>query len=184
MRRISKSAATFSYYKGDPYTLVLDVTDLTNPAAENRLTLTNLASRSRLGLKPAEGNLVVQRLTVRTKPGQSPMMLAAAEHARPSSTRASRRRGPPSIAGNSLPGGGFTITVGQRQWDFASAFSYPNAGLNRLLPSAQPDAGGQAGWSPRVRPRDDGGEVLAEGPDYRLHRTVRFTPRKSRLPIG
>jgi hypothetical protein len=32
-----EGARKFDYYEGDPYTLVLDVTDLVNPAAENRL---------------------------------------------------------------------------------------------------------------------------------------------------
>lgn len=170
-----ESGREVPFYKGDPYALVLDVTDLVNPAAENRLTLTNLAQQ--IYLDPGEGELIVQRLTVRTSPGTSPMMLPATD-VEPVTNTGQPAAGPAEYRGQITPGGGLAITIGQRRWDVASAFSYPNAGLNRLLPSAQADAGGQAGWTVRVQLRDDGGEVLAGGPDYRLHRSVQFTPGK------
>ena len=66
------------FYEGDPYALVLGVTDLAKPAGENRLTVTSSVSRASPYLKPNEGDLIVQHLTVRTKPGASPMMLPAA----------------------------------------------------------------------------------------------------------
>jgi len=171
------AAGKISFYRGDPYTLVLDVTDLVNPLAENRLELTNMLQPGRLALPPPAGNLVVARLVIRTRPQPSPMMTAAA-NAAPLINRGEPAAGPARYAGQLLAGGGFRITVGSRQWEFASAFSYPGAGLNRLAPRDAVDATGQRGWTIHVRPVADGGEVMAQGPDYRLHRSVRFTPWK------
>jgi hypothetical protein len=165
------------FYEGDPYTLVLDVTDLSNPAAENRLVLSNTADRIALRLKPGEGNLVVQHVTVRTRPGKSPMMAAAADTA-PMINTGQPAAGPARYRGELLPGGGLAVTVGKRRWEFSSAFSYPNAGLNRLVAAAAPDTAGQPGWTIHAEPAPGGGQVVAEGPDYRLLRSVRFTARK------
>jgi hypothetical protein len=171
------AAARLSFYQGDPYSLVLDVTDLVNPLAENRLELTNLLQPGRLALPPPAGNLVVGRLVIRTRPQPSPMMTAVA-NAGPIINLGAPAAGPARYAGRLLPGGGFRITVGSRQWEFASEFSYPRAGLNRLAPRDAVDTIGQRGWTVRTLPSPTGGEVLAQGPDYRLRRTVRFTPRK------
>jgi hypothetical protein len=165
-----------SFYEGDPYTFVLDVTDLTNPAAENRLEITNMAKRLATWKEP-EGNLVIQKLTIRIKREKSPTMQeASAQTAVINNGRPAA--GPAQYTGELLPGGGFAIRVGAKRWEFASAFSYPDAGLNRLVPAAEPDRSGQPAWQPRVERTADGGSVLAEGPNYRLERRVRFTARK------
>ena len=166
-----------TFYVGDPYTLVLDVTDLSNPAAENRLEITNTANASTKQWAGTEGNLVIQKVVARTQPGQSPMM-AAGPNAAPVINTGQPAAGPAKYQGEGLPGGGFALPVGKRRWELASAFSYPNAGLNRLAPAAAPDTAGQPAWQPKVQRTKDGFEVLAAGPDYRLRRTVRFTPRK------
>jgi hypothetical protein len=163
------------YYEGDPYTFVLDVTDLVNPAAENRLEVTNTARRL-TGWSEPEGNLVLGKLTVRTQPGKSPTMQETAV-LEPVVNTGQPAAGPAAYRGELLAGGGFTMEVGARRWEFASAFSFPEAGLNRLVPAAEPNGGGQPDWRPRVQPEDDGGQVLAEGPHYCLKRRVRFTPR-------
>jgi len=168
-----------TYYEGNPYQTVLDVTDLTNPAAENRLEIANVC-----GYKPAEGakgnyDLVIKALTVRVKPGASPMMA-------PSGTdqtvinRGTPGAGPAKYAGKLLPGGGFSLATGGQTFAFSTACSYPNAGLNHLLADDADTAryAAQPGWSVSVRPTADGGTVVGEGPDYRLERTIRFTPRK------
>ena len=165
------------FYEGDPYTLVLDVTDLCNPAAENRLELINLATKNWNWLKPNEGELIVQRLKISTKPGASPMMIPEVD-TKPIINRGQPAAGPAEYRGKIMPGGGFIINIGKQQWNFASAFSYPNAGLNRLQASDKVDTSGQDGWKMRVQPSNDGGEVFAESPDYLLHRSVRFTSRK------
>src|SRR5690606_20727909 len=66
-----------TFYEGDPYTLVLDITDLVNPAAENRLEITNTAAASAATYGETKADLVIQKLTIRTVPGQSPMMAAS-----------------------------------------------------------------------------------------------------------
>lgn len=171
-----ESGRKVSFYQGDPYTFVLDVTDLINPAAENRLELTNTARRLP-GWQETEGNLVIQKLTIRTKPEKSPTMQEASALASVINT-GQPAAGPAKYQGELLPGGGFTVSVGQKRWEFASAFSYPDAGLNRLAPDGEPDRSGQPAWQPRVIRTADGGQVLAEGPHYRLERRVRFTARK------
>jgi hypothetical protein len=170
-------ARKFKFYVGDPYITVLDVTDLSNPAAENRLTVTNLVQARQFPAGPPTGNLVIGRLVVRTKPVPSPTMTAADE-TKPFINRGELSAGPAAYRGEQLPGGGFRLTVGSRTWDFASEFSYPNAGINRLLPAAAIDRSGQPGWSFVVKTTAGGGEVIGEGPDYRLRRTIHFGPRK------
>jgi hypothetical protein len=172
-----QAARLLGYYEGDPYLLTFDVSDLINPAGENRLAISHVGDRAAMEMKAGEGNLIVRRLTITTRPGPSPVMAADAS-ASPVLNRGQPAAGPAKYHGELSKGGGFTITVGRRQWKFASAFSYPNAGMNRLHPSAQVKPDGQSQWSPTTHPRDNGGEVDAEGPDYRLHRTVNFTPRK------
>lgn len=165
------------FYEGDPYTLVLDVTDLTNPAAENRLEITNTANPNSIRYAGTEGNLVISKLTVRTQPGKSPTMTGS-DAVAPVINNGQPGAGPAAYQGELLPGGGFALTVGGRRWEFASDFSYPNAGLNRLTAAAAPDTTGQPGWKVDARPGKAGGTVVASGPDYRVRRTVRFTARK------
>jgi hypothetical protein len=154
---------------------VIDVTDLVNPAAENRLEIFNNAKGS-LGWTAGEGRLVLARVAVRTQPKASPTMTEVAG-VKPVINRGEPAASPAAYRGEILPGGGFAINVGNQRWAFASVFSYPNAGLNRLV-TGPADRSGQPQWRPRVKTNGSGGEVLAEGPNYRLHRTIRFTPRR------
>lgn len=172
-----ESARKQPFYVGDPHTLVLDVTDLVNPAAENRLEITNTATASLLQRSGIPGHLVIRTLTIRTRPGQSPLMAGAAA-IQPVINTGQPAAGPAKYRGEVLPGGGFVITIGKRRYAFTSAFSYPNVGLNHLVPAAQPDRSGQPGWKVRVHSTRSSGAVVAEGPDYRLVRTLRFTPGK------
>ena len=144
-------AGKISFYQGDPYMLVLDVTDLVNPLAENRLELTNMLQPGRLAMPPPAGNLMVGRLLIRTRSQPSPMMTAVA-NAAPIINPGALAAGPARYVGRLLSGGGFCITAGSRQWEFASEFSYPRAGLNRLnraTPWIRPASG--AGRSARSR---------------------------------
>jgi hypothetical protein len=175
------------YYVGDPYQLVLDVTDLTNPAAENRLEITNTASAELAERLKCSLDLVIGRLTVRTQPGTSPTM-AAANALEPVINRGEPGAGPAEYRGEVLPGGGFALTVNGKRLAFDTAFSYPNAGFNRLLPSSPPYEGGaggsdprrqgQPGWRVEVVDTPADSEVRAQGPDYAVRRTIRFTPRR------
>ena len=172
-----EGARKATYYEGDPYTLVLDVTDLVNPAAENRLEITNTATARVAQAAQTDTDLVVQKVTVRTYAGASPMMASAATIA-PFVNRGERAGGPAKYAAKVLPGGGFVVSVGARQWKFDSAFSFPNAGFNRLVAQAQPDATGQKTWRVQSTAVPDGGQVVARAEDYQIHRVLRFTPRK------
>ncbi|MBM4079063.1 MAG: hypothetical protein FJ278_05130, partial [Planctomycetes bacterium] len=168
-----EGALKHSFYVGNPYQLVLDVTDLTNPAAENRLEITNTATPMTALAAKTKADLVVKSLTIRTKPGASPTMAEGAAD-QDVINRGTPGAGPTAYKGRLLAGGGFAIEVGNERFEFASALSYPNAGLNRLVAAEKPDTSGQPGWTVSA----DGGQVVAEGPDYRVRRTVRFTPRK------
>ena len=174
-----------AYFPDDPYTFVLDVTDLVNPAAENRLTLANTANKLQRPWEAPEGELVLRELTVTVRPGASPTMTAEASAA-PVINTGQPAAGPARYEGRLTPGGGLVVTVGSQQWKFRSAFSYPNAGYNRLLaedpaadgePAAEVDANrlGQPGWKPElVSPT----QLAAAGEHYRLTRTVCFGPAK------
>ncbi|NOZ20956.1 MAG: hypothetical protein GXP25_07690 [Planctomycetes bacterium] len=166
-----------TFYVGDPYTFVLDITDLTNPAAENRLVITNTARKGNPAFKKGGGELVIGQLIIHTKPGASPTMAPGAT-LKPVINTGQPAAGPAEYEGRLLPGGGFVLIAGGERWEFSSAISYPNAGLNRLVPRDTPDTSGQPGWRVAVKKSGQGGEVTAIGPDYRIRRTIRFTPRK------
>jgi len=172
-----ESGRKVDLYVGDPYTYVLDVTDLTNPAAENRVEVTNTARKAGRLFSAGGGDLVIQRLTVRTQPGASPTMAPGAR-IEPVINNGRPGAGPAPYKGRLTPAGGFVLSAGGQEWSFASVLSYPNAGLNRLTAADAVDKTGQPGWTVTVTTSDAGGEVSAAGPDYRLHRRVRFTPRK------
>ena len=166
-----------AFYAGDPYRTVLDVTDLTNPAAENRLEITNTFPRRYASFAGTKGDLVIGKLVVRTRPEPSPTMKSAIAF-EPVINRGEPAAGPAPYRGELTAGGGFVVHTAARRWELGSAFSYPNAGLNRLVPARRPDRSGQGAWTVHVTQGEDGGRVVATGPDYRVVRTIRFTPRK------
>ena len=170
-------AETRAFYVGDPYTYILDVTDLINPASESRLEITNTASKHSRVFADGGGSIVVKSAVVRTRPGQSPTMAVSAD-IKPVTNNGQPGAGPAPYRGVLYAGGGFTVTVGDTTWAFSTGMSYPNAGLNRLVPDAEVDRSGQPDWSVRVEAGADGGTVSAAGSDYTLRRTVRFTARK------
>jgi hypothetical protein len=158
-----------SFYVGDPFTLTLDVSDLTDKHNEIRLEnslATSVAKRVNI-----EGTLVLDHLTIDFTPGKSrvlrpnrPSDLLQAV-GRPSSGSAEAEV---TIA----PGGGIILSSGSQTWTVSSRFSYPNAGWNRLIPTPQADRDGQDSW--QVQPAERG--CLAVAPDYNIQRTVRRGP--------
>ena len=168
-----EGALKFKHFTGNPYQLVLDVTDLTNPMSENRIEITNMANDHTVKAAHTKGELVIQHLVIRTQPGASPTMTEESAD-RDAINRGTPGAGPAAYKGRLLSGGGFVINAGGQEYAFATAISYPNAGLNRLVPAAKPDATGQKEWTVRA----GGTRAVVEGPDYRLRRTVRFTPRR------
>ena len=170
-------ARKITFYVGDPYKYVLDVTDLTNPAAENRLEISNTASKHGALWRKGGGELVIQRLVIHTKPGASPTMAPGAS-AEPVINNGQPGAGPAPYEGMLMAGGGFAIVAGGQRWEFSSAISYPNAGLNRLAAKDKADTSGQPTWRVHANATGDGGEVTATGPSYRLRRRIRFGARK------
>lgn len=172
-----EAALAQDFYVGNPYQTVLDVTDLTNPAAENRLEITNECTYEPPAGSRGNHDLVIQSLIVSARPGASPTMAVTGEEV-DATNRGTPGAGPADYHGEMLPGGGFRLRIGTDTLEFSSRLSYPNAGLNRLTATAGPQEGQQPGWQPEVRPGQGGGQVFAAGPDYRLRRTVRFLPRR------
>lgn len=169
-----EGALKSTFYEGNPYQTVLDVTDLTNPMSVNRLEIFNVSPYSPPAGSKANYDLVLKDLTIHVKPGESPMM-AAATTDQDLTNRGTPGAGPAPYTGTLLPGGGFSVKTADRTLTFASLISYPNAGLNELGPTP---VAKQPGFLVTTKPDANGGQVLAVGPDYRLVRTVRFTPRK------
>jgi hypothetical protein len=169
--------AVARYYQGDPFTFVLDVTDLVNPAAENRLLVTNMADRLHRPWNAPEGNLVLRMLKIETRAGASPTMAAALDAA-PVINRGEPAAGAARYEGRLTAGGGLRVRCGGRDWEFSSAFSYPQAGFNRLTAAATADRSGQTDWQPQVAGDQQVRRVIASGKDYRLTRTVRFGAAK------
>lgn len=171
-----ESATKQSYYVGNPHEYVLDVTDLTNPAAENRLEISSTVTDRGI-FANGGGDLVIGRLLVRTEATPSPT-LANSAGANAVLNRGEAGAGSAAYSGRILPGGGFVIQAGGAEWAIASAFSYPDAGLNRLAVAALPDGTGESAWRVAVEATAAGGRVSAVGAHYRVERTLRFTPRR------
>ena len=62
-----KGALAQTFYTGNPYLTVLDVTDLINPVAENRLTITNTATDVIQKYTSTDASLIIGSLDVETK---------------------------------------------------------------------------------------------------------------------
>src|SRR5690606_31026008 len=69
-----QAALAQKFYADDPYLLVLDITDLVNPIAENRLRITNTATAEIQKYTGTDAALVLGSLTIETLDKPSPMM--------------------------------------------------------------------------------------------------------------
>lgn len=165
------------FYEDNPYQTVLDVTDLVNPVGTNRLEIFNIAKSSPPTSTKANHDLVLKNLIVRVEPGVS-KMIAPTTVDQDGINRGAPGAGPAAYTGQLLSGGGFSLKVANKTFRFSSRISYPNAGMNSLTASDKPSSDGQTGFKVSTVPTKDGGQVIAVGPDYRIVRTVRFTPRK------
>jgi hypothetical protein len=169
-----ESAKAQKFYADDPYLLVLDITDLVNPIAENRLQITNTADEIIKQYSGTDAALIVGSLTIETLDKPSPMM-DASNNFQPVINRGEPAAQPADYRGEILPGGGFHVVVGKNEFLFSSALSFPNAGFNRLNAGAA-DSSGQKEWHVKVDKKS--GRVLASGREYSLRRDVKFTPRR------
>lgn len=164
------SALRQKFYADNPYTIVLDVTDLVNFGADNNLEITNTAKDTVKKYTGKNGDLVISKLAVETSTAQSPMMQALPGYA-PIINRGEPAAGAASYRGEIFPGGGFAIKTGKNTFKFNSAFSYPNAGFNSLI-AGSVDRDGQKSWHVNVDSKTN--QVIAQGDDYRIARTIKF----------
>jgi hypothetical protein len=172
-----EGAKRHAYYVGNPYRLVLDVTDLTNPAAENRLEINNRFPKSFTKYAGTAGELVIRKVTVRTNPTPSPMM-ASPSGTKPHINTGQPAAGPAPYKAEIGAGGGIQITVGARRWLISSVFSYPNAGLNHLAATQGTAPASHPAWAVAVTSDAPQATVSATGPHYRLERALHFTPHR------
>ncbi|MBM3498356.1 MAG: hypothetical protein FJX74_06760 [Armatimonadetes bacterium] len=170
-----EAAKAQAFYEGDPYSLVLDVTDLLAAEGPNTLTVTNTASAAMAQRVNAPLDLVIGGLRLRTEAGLSPTLTAADRHDHVIN-RGEPGAGPAEYRGELLGGGGFAITAGGRRYLFRTELSYPDAGFHRL--AASPAPAEDLNWAPTVTASADGGAVAARCPQYGLARRVRFLPRR------
>jgi len=166
-----------TYYEGNPYRIVLDITDLLNPRGRDSLEITNLVESSATSSAGTKGELVLRDVKIDLQPGPSPTLLSGTLEGEVIN-RGTPGAGPAPYTVDFFPGGGLRVKVGQDFLDLTTKVSYPNAGFNYLLPSNSQDTISQTGRKVKVEPSADGGRILAQGPDYRLARTVHITKRR------
>jgi len=164
------SALRQKFYIDNPYTIVLDVTDLIDFGADNQLEITNTAKDTVKKYTSKNGDLVIGQLAVETSTAQSPMTQALPDNT-PIINRGEAAAGAAKYSGEILPGGGFEIKVGKSTFKFNSAFSYPNAGFNSLV-AGSVNHNGQQNWQVKVDSKTN--HVMAQGDDYRIARTIKF----------
>ncbi len=164
-----------AFYEGDPYRLVLDVTDLMDPAGQNRLEIKNVVEPAYVNILASDCALVLRAPKLSVDSGDS-LMLAPAMTAAHRINRGEPGAGSAPYRGNILPGGGFSLECGGRRWIFASAFSQPKAGFNRLTEAAASAETAKA-WAEKLNADPKTGKVSAECPNYKLVREVTFSPR-------
>ena len=160
--------------RNEAFWFLIDVGDLVRPDGGNTLEFHNMALKQYWGGKPPDGcRMIVDDLEVGYVSHKEASALRSAS--------LTKRTFVPGISVSSgkasvtvPPGGGIQLEVGGEVYFMESEFSYPDAGYNRLVCDARPKAG-QPGWTPVVRKLDDRTlKVRANGPHYRLARTVRF----------
>jgi hypothetical protein len=171
-----EAAYSQKFYIGDPYLYIFDITDLSNPVAENRIEIKNCATAkfvNRVGQKYKNGkklDMVIGSLIIEEKDVPSPTMQETVGKVE-IINRGEPAAGPASYHGKLLPGGGFSLNIGRNTYSFSSKFSYPDAGFNCLTAGSKVN---QERWKVSVK----GNIVYAECPYYKIVRTVNFTPRR------
>ena len=164
------SALRQKFYADNPYTIVLDVTDLIDFGKDNSLEIINTAKDTVKKFTGKNGDLVIGQLAIQTTAAQSPMTQPLSDNS-PIINRGEPAAGAAVYQGEILPGGGFVIKTGKSTFRFNSAFSYPNAGFNSLV-AGPVSFFNQKNWSVKVDSKSN--QVIAQGADYRIHRTIKF----------
>lgn len=153
------------YYEGDPFLIALDITDLTNPLAENVVELGNT-------LEPGGVAVVVGRLEVVTAPGASPMLAAQLPAPRAYTTVPTPE--PATYQGAVTAGGGLELTLGGRTVQVNSTVT--GFGAEPLQLGGTEPSGGD--WLVNAVALEGGASVAAVSPGLRLQRVVSFGARR------
>ncbi len=139
----------------EPYTIVLDVSDLITPGGQNSFSARNLIS-------PGSGKEIPIVLSVELLQGET---LAS----QPTPPAPPVLEGKPEI--ELQPGGGFTLVFGKTRLPFESRFSYPHGTFNHLAQTASQE--NQPHWKPESRQTaPNRWEMSASGEHYRLDRVI------------
>lgn len=164
------SALRQNFYAGNPYTIVLDVTDLIDFNADNNLEITNTAKDTVKKFTAKNGDLVIGNVAIEPQTTASPMTLTAPKYT-PIVNHGEPAAGAAKYTGEILQGGGFAINTGKSTFRFNSAFSYPDSGFNYFAAGAV-DKNGQPDWQVKVDSKMN--QVIAQCDDYRIQRTIKF----------
>ena len=165
------SALRQKFYADNPYTIVLDVTDLIKFGADNHLEIINTAKDTVTKYTGKKGDLVIGKLAIETSTPPSPMMQTLPDN-KPIINRGEPAAGAATYQGEILPGGGFVVRTGKSTFRFNSAFSFPNAGFNSLNAGSVSSIPNQKSWDVKVDSKSN--QVFAQCDDYKIHRTVKF----------
>ncbi len=164
-----------TFYEGDPFSTQIDVTDLLNNNAPNNLKILNHVALSQPNPNTNE-SIIIDRVVLhyQTSGSASPTLLSDIKPSVVIKDGSSFSR-PASYHLTKHSGGGFSIDVGTKKWNFTTAISYPNVGFNTLDPSGLTTMKGQPGWTTSII---GSGAILATGPSYKVTRVIRETPTK------
>jgi len=174
----TEQAGTTRILDVSPYELVLDVTDLITPGADNTLSVQHLGEAMRLrtyfpDLHPSL-DFVLGKLQVEFS-AEPPVGGVPADREIFSADRLMVQ--PPATVKvrdvvRVSPGGGMTVALAGLPVQVQSRFSYQGGGFNTLAATGRPE--GQPEWRVQVKAGKDQTVILGAAKEYSLERTVRF----------
>ncbi|MHB8995647.1 MAG: hypothetical protein ACYC63_10385 [Armatimonadota bacterium] len=159
-----------------PYRLVLDVTDLVTPNAENTLTIEHQGNDLRRYFPKTNPSLdfILNELAVDLS--QEPAIGGAVSRAEKFSADRLMVQPPATVDVSKIVtverGGGMKIALLGLPVHVTSRFSYQGGGFNTLTAQGSPE--GQPEWKVNVRSGKTETVIDATAKEYRLRRTVRF----------
>lgn len=170
-----------TFYEGDPFTTELDVTDmLRDDGLPNQLLIQNhvCVCVTDCPIRPTNTNenIIIDKVSLdyQTDGVSSTLLLSMLPPSmviKDGTTQST----PAAYTLTKHQGGGFSLKVGSKNWDFTTALSFPNAGFNMLDQSETTGFGEQVDWKVNMNPL---GLIKAIGSTYRVDRTIRTFPEK------
>ncbi len=114
-----ETAKTQDFYEGDPYRLLIDVTDLVDTAEENQLVITSTATDAFAKRVGTDLDLVFDHVTLLTQPGVSPTLNAEA-NLQPIINRGEPAAGPAEFSADQPSDSEVLLTIGDERLSFAT----------------------------------------------------------------